>query len=69
MCGKQPRAVGRGHDFGGADPGDDPDGAAAALFNRVKDFVKGGDALKIFPCNPGYRPTPKMVFQLLDRCR
>jgi glycine/D-amino acid oxidase-like deaminating enzyme len=48
-----------GTDFGGADPSDDPDIAATELMNRLKDFFKGGDALKLSHATVGYRPTPR----------
>lgn len=56
-----------GTDFGGADPGDDPDGAAAALFNRVQSFLKYGDQLKFSHATLGYRPTPKDGVSIVGR--
>ncbi|MBX9454597.1 MAG: FAD-binding oxidoreductase [Rhizobium sp.] len=47
-----------GSDFGGTDPGSDPDGAAKDLFDKVRAFLKGGDALEMDFHTVGYRPTP-----------
>jgi glycine/D-amino acid oxidase-like deaminating enzyme len=48
-----------GTDFGGADPGADPDVATTELMNRLKDFFKGGEAFKLSHATVGYRPTPR----------
>jgi glycine/D-amino acid oxidase-like deaminating enzyme len=48
-----------GTDFGGADPGADPDVATTELVNRLKDFLKGGEALILSHATVGYRPTPR----------
>lgn len=48
-----------GSDFGGTDPGDDPRGAAEALFKKVQKLVKGGDSLTLASYSVGYRPTPR----------
>ena len=47
-----------GTDFGGTDPGSDPEAAALALFNELQSFLKQGDALKLSHHTVGYRPTP-----------
>lgn len=47
-----------GSDFAGADPGDNPQAAAEALFAKVKAFLKGGEALALEQFTVGYRPTP-----------
>lgn len=54
-----------GSDFGGTDPGNDPDGAARDLFAKVKGFLRGGDALEMDFHTVGYRPTPKDGFPIL----
>ena len=54
-----------GSDFGGTDPGNDPDGAARDLFAKLKAFLKGGDALELDFHTVGYRPTPKDGFPIL----
>ena len=54
-----------GSDFGGTDPGTDPEGAANELFARVKSFLKGGDALDMDYYTIGYRPTPKDGFPII----
>jgi glycine/D-amino acid oxidase-like deaminating enzyme len=56
-----------GTDFGGMDPGTDPDGAAAELFTKVKAFVKDGEALELDFYTVGYRPTPEDGFPILGR--
>lgn len=47
-----------GSDFGGAQPGDDADAAAQALFKKVQAMFKSGDSLKFGFYTIGYRPTP-----------
>jgi glycine/D-amino acid oxidase-like deaminating enzyme len=54
-----------GSDFGGTDPGTDPDGAAQELFTKVKAFLKGGESLEMDFYTVGYRPTPKDGFPIL----
>lgn len=54
-----------GSDFGGTDPGTDPEGAARELFGRLKAFLKGGDGLEMDVHTVGYRPTPKDGFPIL----
>jgi glycine/D-amino acid oxidase-like deaminating enzyme len=48
-----------GSDFGGTDPGDNPQEAARELFAKVKTILKGGEALELDFHTIGYRPTPK----------
>ena len=48
-----------GGDFGGTDPGDNPQKAAGELFAKVKAALKGADALELDFHTIGYRPTPK----------
>ncbi len=48
-----------GSDFGGADPGNDPQVIARELFAKVKATLKGGEALELDFHTIGYRPTPK----------
>jgi len=48
-----------GGDFGGTDPGDNPQAAADALFAKVQATLKGGEALELDFYTIGYRPTPK----------
>jgi glycine/D-amino acid oxidase-like deaminating enzyme len=56
-----------GTDFGGMDPGTDPDGAAAELFGKVKTFLQDGDKLEMDFFTVGYRPTPKDGFPIVGR--
>lgn len=54
-----------GSDFGGTDPGSDPEGAARDLFDKLKAFLKGGESLEMDFHTVGYRPTPKDGFPIL----
>lgn len=54
-----------GSDFGGTDPGSDPDRAARDLFDKVKTFLKGGESLEMDFHTVGYRPTPRDGFPIL----
>ncbi len=47
-----------GSDFGGTDPGVDPQRAADELFARVKLLLKNGDDLELDFLTVGRRPTP-----------
>lgn len=47
-----------GGDYGGTDPGKNPEKAASELFARVKTALKGGEALELDFHTIGYRPTP-----------
>lgn len=63
---KEGRVV-AGTDFGGMDPGTDPDAAAAELFSNVRAFLKGGRELEFDFHTIGYRPTPKDGFPIIGR--
>lgn len=54
-----------GSDFAGTDPGEDAEGAARALFGKVRGFLKGGESLELDFHTVGYRPTPKDGFPIL----
>jgi glycine/D-amino acid oxidase-like deaminating enzyme len=54
-----------GSDFGGTDPGNDPNGAARDLFTKLKAFLKGGQSLEMDFFTVGFRPTPKDGFPIL----
>jgi glycine/D-amino acid oxidase-like deaminating enzyme len=56
-----------GTDFGGMDPGTDPDGAAAELFAKVKTVLRGGEDLELDFYTVGYRPTPRDGFPIVGR--
>jgi glycine/D-amino acid oxidase-like deaminating enzyme len=56
-----------GADYGGADPGSDPDATARALFDAMKSMLKGADALEYDFHTIGYRPTPLDGFPALGR--
>lgn len=56
-----------GSDFGGTDPGNDPEGAARDLFAKLRAFLKGGEALELDFYTVGYRPTPKDGFPILGQ--
>ncbi|MDE1157704.1 MAG: FAD-binding oxidoreductase [Neorhizobium sp.] len=56
-----------GTDFGGMDPGTDPQAAASELFGKLKAFLKGGEALEMDFYTIGYRPTPADGFPILGR--
>jgi glycine/D-amino acid oxidase-like deaminating enzyme len=47
-----------GGDFGGSDPGEDPEGAARQLFDKVKAALRGAQSLKLAEYTIGHRPTP-----------
>ena len=54
-----------GGDFGGSDPGNNPQAAADALFAKVKSKLDGGDALELETYTIGYRPTPVDGFPII----
>ncbi|MGN6779529.1 NAD(P)/FAD-dependent oxidoreductase [Rhizobium sp.] len=54
-----------GGDFGGTDPGSNPQAAADDLFARVKKTLKAAAALEFDFYTIGYRPTPKDGFPIL----
>lgn len=56
-----------GSDFGGAQPGEDPQATADALFFAVQDLVLGADQLELDFYTLGYRPTPRDGFPAIGR--
>jgi glycine/D-amino acid oxidase-like deaminating enzyme len=56
-----------GSDFGGADPGAEPEATAAALQAKARSMLKGADALELDFFTLGYRPTPKGGFPAIGR--
>ena len=56
-----------GADFSGADPADNPRGAAAALYQKVQDMVVGGDQVELDFHTVGFRPTPGDGFPMIGR--
>ncbi len=58
------RLVG-GSDFGGMDPGADPQAAATELFGKLQQSLKGGEALEMEFLTIGHRPTPRDGFPII----
>ncbi|MEX2647978.1 MAG: FAD-binding oxidoreductase [Alphaproteobacteria bacterium] len=56
-----------GADFAGDDPGETPDEAARALFERAKAMLRGADGLALAFHTVGYRPTPADGFPVICR--
>ncbi|WP_256749075.1 FAD-binding oxidoreductase [Mesorhizobium sp. Mes31] len=56
-----------GSDFGGADPGMDPQVTARELFEAMKAMLRGGDKLELDFHTVGYRPTPIDGFPIIGR--
>ncbi|SDA94876.1 NAD(P)/FAD-dependent oxidoreductase [Mesorhizobium qingshengii] len=56
-----------GSDFGGADPGMDPQATARELFAAMKTMLRGGDGLELDFHTVGYRPTPIDGFPIIGR--
>ena len=54
-----------GSDFGGTNPGNNPQKAADELFAKVKAMLRGGDTLELDFYTVGYRPTPKDGFPII----
>ncbi|AYG60463.1 FAD-dependent oxidoreductase [Rhizobium jaguaris] len=54
-----------GSDFGGTDPGDNPQKAADELFAKVKAALRDADGLELDFYTVGYRPTPKDGFPII----
>jgi len=54
-----------GGDFGGSDPGRDPQAVADGLFAQVKAMLKDADALELETFTIGYRPTPVDGFPII----
>ncbi len=48
-----------GTDFGGSDPGDDPEDVARDLVGRVADLIETTTPLRLASWTVGHRPTPK----------
>jgi glycine/D-amino acid oxidase-like deaminating enzyme len=55
-----------GSDFGGADPGDDPESTARALFSQMATMLKNGPSLEYDFHTIGYRPTPRDGLPVID---
>lgn len=47
-----------GSDFGGTEPGHDPEAAAEQLFGKVKAMIRGAENLRMAGYAVGLRPTP-----------
>lgn len=56
-----------GADFGGTDPGENPDAAAAEVFAALKDLLVAGDSLELETYTIGYRPVPDDGFPAVGR--
>lgn len=54
-----------GSDFAGTDPGENPEAAAAELFQKVQSFLRDGERLELDFHTVGYRPTPKDGFPIV----
>ncbi|MDX8477108.1 FAD-binding oxidoreductase [Mesorhizobium sp. VK24D] len=56
-----------GSDFGGGDPGENPEATARELFAAMKAMLSGGDGLEFDFHTVGYRPTPTDGFPIVSR--
>ncbi|TIS05814.1 MAG: FAD-binding oxidoreductase, partial [Mesorhizobium sp.] len=56
-----------GSDFGGGDPGENPEATALELFEAVKAMLRGADGLEYDFHTVGYRPTPIDGFPIVSR--
>jgi glycine/D-amino acid oxidase-like deaminating enzyme len=56
-----------GSDFGGSDPGEDPDAGARELFAVMRSMLRGADGLELDFHTVGYRPTPTDGFPIVSR--
>jgi glycine/D-amino acid oxidase-like deaminating enzyme len=56
-----------GSDFGGADPGMNPQATARELFAAMKAMLRGGEGLELDFHTVGYRPTPIDGFPIIGR--
>ncbi|WP_192253485.1 NAD(P)/FAD-dependent oxidoreductase [Mesorhizobium silamurunense] len=56
-----------GSDFGGGDPGDNPDAAARELLATMQAMLRGADGLEYDFHTVGYRPTPIDGFPIVSR--
>lgn len=54
-----------GSDFGGAEPGGDPETTARVLFAKLKALVRGGEPLEYDFFTLGYRPTPADQYPII----
>ena len=54
-----------GSDFGGSDPGADPQGVADDLFSAMKAMLRNGDGLELETFTVGHRPTPVDGFPII----
>jgi glycine/D-amino acid oxidase-like deaminating enzyme len=55
-----------GSDFGGADPGQDQQATAEALFDKLRGSLLDSPSLAMDFFTVGYRPTPKDGFPIID---
>jgi glycine/D-amino acid oxidase-like deaminating enzyme len=58
-----------GFDFGGADPGADPQQTAEKLFARTRRMLTRAENLELERYTVGYRPTPEGGFPAIGRVR
>lgn len=56
-----------GSDFGGGDPGEDPEATARELFAAMKAMLRGAEELEFDFHTVGYRPTPVDGFPIVSR--
>ncbi|TPI71342.1 FAD-binding oxidoreductase [Mesorhizobium sp. B3-1-3] len=56
-----------GSDFGGGEPGENPQADARALFEAMKAKLRGADGLELDFHTIGYRPTPADGFPIVSR--
>ncbi|BCM16914.1 NAD(P)/FAD-dependent oxidoreductase [Mesorhizobium sp. J8] len=56
-----------GSDFGGGEPGENPQADASALFEAMKAMLRGADGLELDFHTIGYRPTPADGFPIVSR--
>lgn len=56
-----------GSDFGGGDPGDNPQAAARELLTAMRAMLRGADGLEYDFHTVGYRPTPIDGFPIIGR--
>ncbi|AZO26264.1 FAD-binding oxidoreductase [Mesorhizobium sp. M1B.F.Ca.ET.045.04.1.1] len=56
-----------GSDFGGGDPGENPEATARALFEATKAMLRDADGLEFDFHTVGYRPTPADGFPIVSR--
>jgi len=56
-----------GSDFGGGNPGENPEASARELFAATKAMLRGSDGLEFDFHTVGYRPTPVDGFPIVSR--